>query len=240
MGYLERYLAGEHEQVWNELQALGPTVREQTNYSEAWEVALETMRRVRRNCERLISKLGGMGYVFGTYPDGSRGYYSEGPLVLPSAATRADSAELEKRAGHIPLSLAAFWQEVGSVDFVGMTSSWPRGLDPLVVYPPAGAIYDLDNWESLLEDGEVDESEQFEAGLAPDELHKDNISGGDAYAVALPNPAADFVLLNERHDLLFVSYLRLAILQWGGFPGLDDQTVRFAPLEELVAGLERF
>ena len=240
MGYLERYLTGEYEQVWNELQALGPAVREQPNYSEAWEVAVETMRRVRRNCERLVTKLGAMGYVFGTYPDGSRGYYSEGPLVPPSAATHADVADLEKQVGHIPLSLAAFWQEVGSVDFVGMNSSWPRGLDPLVVYPPAGAISDLDNWESLLEDGEVDESEQFEAGLAPDDLHKDNISGGDAYAAALPDPAADFVLLNERHSLLFVSYLRLAILQWGGFPGLDDQSVRFAPLEDLVAGLEPF
>jgi hypothetical protein len=111
-------------------------------------------------------------------------------------------------------------------------------LDPLVVYPPAGAISDLYNWESLLEDGDVDESEQFEAGLAPDDLHKDNIS--DAYAAALPNPAADFVLLNERHRLLFVRYLRLAILQWGGFPGLEAQPVQFRPLEDLVAGFEPF
>jgi hypothetical protein len=92
-------------------------------------------------------------------------------------------------------------------------------LDPLVVYPPAGAISDLYNWESLLEDGDVDESEQFEAGLAPDDLHKDNISGGDAYAAALPNPAADFELLNERLRLLFVHYLRIAIFAVGRVSG---------------------
>jgi len=35
MSYLERYLAGEHEQVWAELVALGPAVREEPVYSDA-------------------------------------------------------------------------------------------------------------------------------------------------------------------------------------------------------------
>ena len=50
--YLERYLAGEYEQVWSELQALGPAVRQKPYLAEARKVATETMRRVRRNCER--------------------------------------------------------------------------------------------------------------------------------------------------------------------------------------------
>jgi hypothetical protein len=44
----------------------------------------------------------------------------------------------------------------------------------------------------------------------------------------------------ERHDLLFVPYLRLAILRWGGFPGLEGRGIQFEPLETLVAELEPF
>lgn len=235
MNYLERYRNGEYEQVWNDLQALSQAVRQEPHYSLACEVAAETMRRVRRNCERLISRLRSAGYVFGVYPDGSRGYYTQGALVPLSDSMRADLTSLEEQVGPLPLSLVAFWQEVGSVDFVGRHPSWPGGLDPLVVYPPEAALSDLDS-----EEGEVNGSVQIEASLAPDDLHKDNISGGSPYSVALPDPSADFLFLNERHNLLFVPYLRLAILRWGGFPGLDAQGASFEPLGGLVADLEPF
>jgi len=125
MNYLERYINGEYEHVWSELQALGPAVRKEPHYSLAREVAAETMRRVRRNCEMIVSRLRALGYVFGVYPDGSRGYYTRGPLVPPSGETRADCASLEEQVGPLPISLVAFWQEVGSVDLVGMRSSCP-------------------------------------------------------------------------------------------------------------------
>src|SRR5215207_5390741 len=229
MNYLERYRNGEYEQVWNDLQALGPTVRHEPDYSQACEVASETMRRVRRNCERLVSRLRALGYVFGTFPDGSRRSYSVEPLLPPSDAMRTDCAELVEQAGPLPLSLLAFWQEVGAVDLVGMHPAWPDGLDPLVVDPPEGALSGL-----------YEEEEGFFVGLAPDDLHKDNTSGGDPYGLLLPNPSADFLFMYERHDLLFVPYLRLAILRWGGFPGLEGRGIQFEPLESLTAELEIF
>jgi hypothetical protein len=234
MNYLERYRNGEYEQVWDELRALGPAVRDEPHYSQAREVAAETMRRVRRNCELLVTRLRSLGYIFGTYPDGSTGYYTEGPLVPLTDANRAEMFELEEEAGPLPLSLVAFWKEVGSVDFVGMHPDWPNGLDPLVVIPPEGAL-------SLLyeEDGD-DESTKWFAGLSPDDIHKDNESGGDPYGVALPNSSADFEFVGECHNLPFVSYLRMAILRWGGLPGLDHSSVEVEPLAELVAGLEPF
>ena len=76
--------------------------------------------------------------------------------------------------------------------------------------------------------------------LAPDDLHKDNVSGGEPYGVGLPDPSADFPFFYESHNLLFVPYLRLAILRWGGFPGLDFSRERFKPLRELRKGLEPF
>jgi hypothetical protein len=234
MNYLERYRNGEHEQVWNELQALGPLIRQEPYVTPAQAVASETMRRVRRNCERLVSRLQSLGYVFGTFPDGTRRSYTADPLTRPSEQMRADCAELESEAGLLPLSLFAFWQEVGAVDLVGMHPAWPDGLDPLVVDPPEGAL------SFLFDEDEEDESLGRFAGLAPDDLHKDNTSGGDPYGVRLPNPAADFLFEYERHNLLFVSYLRMAILHWGGFPGLDGREIAFEPLGELVAGLEPF
>lgn len=236
MNYLERYRNGEYEQVWNDLQALGPAIRQEPHSSQAQAVAMETMRRVRRNCERLIARLRTLGYAFGTFPDGSRRSYKVEPLTPPSKAMQADMAELEAEAGPLPLSLTAFWQEVGAVDFIGMHPAWPDGLDPLVVDPPEGALSFLFDEE----DEEESESSGKFAGLAPDDLHKDNVSGGDPYGVRLPNPSADFLFVYERHGLLFVPYLRLAILRWGGFPGLEGQAVQFEPLSSLIAELEPF
>jgi hypothetical protein len=56
MIYLERYLVGEHEQVWAELVALGEAVRDEPVYSDALVVARETMRRARWNIETLIPR----------------------------------------------------------------------------------------------------------------------------------------------------------------------------------------
>ncbi len=233
MTYLERYRNGEYEQVWNDLQALGPAVRQSPHYTDAQEIAAETMRRVRRNCERLVSRLRALGYSFDKFPDGTRRSYVE-PLEAPSKAMRADCAELEKQAGPLPLSLAAFWQEVGAVDLVGRHASWTNGLDPLVVIPPEGAL------AMLYEEEGGEEGEQRFVGLAPDDLHKDNVSGGDPYGIHLPDPSADFKFVYERHDLLFVPYLRLAILRWGGLPGLDGRGIQFEPLGGLIEGLEPF
>ena len=229
MNYLERYQNGEFEQVWDDLQNLGASIRNEPYYTQAQEVATETMRRVRRNCERIISRLQTFGYVFGTFPDGTRRSYRAEPLTLPSNQMRADYEELESEAGPLPLSLIAFWQEVGAIDLVGMHPSWPDGLDPLVVDPPEGALSYLD-----------DEGEGIFVGLAPDDLHKDNTSGGDPYGLELPNPSADFIFMYERHNLFFVPYLRLAILRWGGLPGLEGRGIQFEPLDKLVADLELF
>lgn len=232
---LERYLAGEHEQVWIELLALEPSALDGANREAAMQVAVETMRRVRRDCEQIIDRLTSLKYTFGLYPDGSKGYYSMGALVTPDAEMLADLATVREAVGPLPLSLTAFWENVGWVTLVGMHSQWPRGLDPLVVDPPAAAISDLDDRDEI-----VQTRGHFEASLAPDELHKDNISGGDPYAVELPNAAADFVLLNERHHLHFVPYLRMAILAYGGFPGIENIQAKPDFFEMLRDGLEPF
>jgi hypothetical protein len=235
MTYLERYLNGEHEQVWDDLCALGSAVGHEPYAADALAVAIETMRRVQRNCARIVVRLQALGYIFGIYPDGTQGYYTDGPLVAPNDTTRSDYTTLHAQLGPIPLSLTAFWQEVGAVDLVGRHPAWPQVVDPLVVYAPEAALVDLDEW-----DEEQTASRQITVALAPDDLHKANISGGEPYSVALPNASADFVVLYERHKLSFVPYLRLALLKWGGFPGWEKQPMPFEARTDLVANLEPF
>jgi len=56
--------------------------------------------------------------------------------------------------------------------------------------------------------------------LAADVYHKDNISGGSAYALSITeNPAVDSILLNEPNETTFINYLRICF-DYGGFPGL--------------------
>ena len=233
--YLERYLRGEFEQVWTDLQELGEGVRQEPVYSQARKVAEETMRRVRLNCERVVGRLRLLDYNFGIYPDGSKGYFTSGSLVPLSESSRADMAVLDKSVGPLPISLVSFWEQVGSVDFVGMRSGWPAALDPLVVNGPEAAASEVDEMDLVIET-----HGHFEASLAPDCFIKDNISGGSPYAVKLPDPKADFLFRNERHNLLFVPYLRLAILRWGGFPGLDAGPAQLDALPALLDGLEPF
>jgi hypothetical protein len=235
MGYLERYIAGENEQVWTELQALGEAVRQEPAYEQARAVAGETMERVRRNCERIVNRLRSLGCQFGRYPDGRDRSFTFGPLRPPDGDSEGDLRRLEQAVGPLPISLVAFWQQVGSVDLVGWLPGWPTSLDPLVVERPATGVSELADMEFQLET-----HGHFEASLAPDVFHKHNVSGGAPYAVKLPDPAADFILRNEPHGVLFVQYLRLAILRFGGFPGLEGRTEELSVLPTLLEGLEPF
>ena len=54
--------------MWADLVALGAAVREEPLYSDAWAVACETMRRVRKNIELLIPRLDALDYRFAHPP----------------------------------------------------------------------------------------------------------------------------------------------------------------------------
>lgn len=71
--------------------------------------------------------------------------------------------------------------------------------------------------------------------LAPDELHKADISGG-THDVLLPDASADPVLLGARGrpGVTFVEYLRAAVAH-GGFPGWE---LNGLPLPEPLRALD--
>jgi hypothetical protein len=108
--YLERYRQGECEQVWAELLALGGQIREPRLYGEALSVAHEAMTRARANIELLVPRLTSLGYRF-AHPD---------RVFVPAAeGFRHLVAQVERRAGPLPLSLRAWCDVVGEVNFMG-------------------------------------------------------------------------------------------------------------------------
>jgi hypothetical protein len=218
----DRYIAGEHEKVWHELIALGPAVREDPHAADALAVAYETMRRVAANVIELNARLQALGYHA----------TSTQPHLPPGPKAHKQVARLEKAAGALPLSLRAFYEVVGAVDWIGEHPSLaPRtdsvAPDPLVVFPVDEAL-------ALCEDGVESIT------IAPNDLHKGNTSGGEPYEIEVPDLGADGKFLNERHELYFVEYLRL-VFRFGGFPGYDGIDRALPPeLASLSVGLIPF
>ncbi len=218
-----RYMAGEHAKVWHDLVELGPSVREDPHAADALAVAYETMSRVSANVSTITARLKAMYFE-----------KKEGTLHQPPAAkSRKLIPRLEKMAGTLPLSLRAFYDLVGGVDWTGHhTAIAPRNdtinPDPLVVFPIEIALQCCESGEG--------EGTIF---IAPDEVFKAGAGGGDAYEIDVPCLEADGKLRNERHDAYFVEYLRLAF-RFGGFPGYDGIETCPVALADLSRGLIEF
>ena len=142
----------------------------------------------------------------------------------------------------MPLSLRAWYEIVGEVDFVGGHKRLnPRGQDadvtpdPLKVDSIDGVLYE---YEAVKEN--VQFETQFLVPISPDELHKQGDSGGAPYSIAMPNLGADGALLNSSYHGTFVEYLRLAF-EWGGFPGWEgDDGAPMNEINQLKEGLLPF
>lgn len=267
--WLERYQQGFYREVYDELLAMQEQVFEQPVYQEAVLVARAMMRRVRSNIELLIPRLKALGYQF---VDGDWVSYwekREQEKSLLSAERQAEEDELfrifrapppetsslldelELRIGKLPLSVKAWYEEVGSVNFIGMhPDSVDRELsvelDPLFIVPVEYLMNQFpfstpQEWvEARDEDGTI------EIDLAVDADLKYNYSGSGAYSIKAPCPAFDttFDLIGYYESSpTFVNYLRTCF-QWGGMFGLstsfEDQEFTPEELEFLTKDLLPF
>ena len=233
--FLERYRSGDRAGVWNDLLNMGSAVRSEPIWEDARTVARETMERARHNVALLVERLTELEYRF-AFPDDV--------WRLPDKASLAELAAFERRHGPLPLSLYAWYEVVGSVDLRGdhpklgfyhrtdpasAERFWSRHWypDPLVVFPLGDQLVvddrdedDENRWPGLRTPG-LDRTQPLTLlTLAPDAIHKADISGSQAMEIWLPSPAAD-ALLNgsDWPGVPFVSYLR-ECFRWGSFPGL--------------------
>lgn len=160
----------------------------------------------------------------------------------PEPGTEDAIERIEREVGELPLALKIFWRRVGSVDLTAWYRTWRpveypwtacgEYPDPLVVYPASVAIQALDEF---LEDREerMRYGARYIVPIAPDDVHKDNVSGGMWYNVSVPAVADDPPLNDEQHRTTFVNYLELSV-RWGGFPGLERCADHDWPLRKLV------
>ena len=176
----------------------------------------------------LVARLRAEGFVFVRPED-----------VLPGTdpAVERQIRRIEKDIGAVPYAVAEFWRRIGSADLCGAHPVW-KGCeypDPLFVYPASAAIGELDDF---LDDRE----EPMKIGfpylipIAPDDYHKEDVSGGMWYNIDCPAIADDPPLNDERHTVTFTEYLGIA-LRLGGFPGLDRCPRHSWPVERLTEGL---
>jgi hypothetical protein len=217
--YLARYHAGEHAQVWAELQALGAGVRAEPIYGDARAVARETMRRVRRDIALLLARLDALGYAF--YADPAA--YTEAPwgtpgtrdypprLAAPDADAEGRLDEIERDLGPFPLALRAFYAVVGAVNLLGEPARAPAvgaDVDNSAISEGAGAapgwrsgteldplfIYGLRTtyaaWRGLREAG-AEERARYCPLLFPDFLGKYGLAGVGPVQVEFPGAGMD-------------------------------------------------
>jgi hypothetical protein len=148
----------------------------------------------------------------------------------PDKATAKQIARLEKLAGGpMPMSLRAWYEGVGGVSLMG---SHPL-LNPKQAnendLPDPLVMISLEEMLAMI-DGEG-EGDGVQIMVAPDALHKADISG-DGYYLRLPDRGADFVF-DDGSGVTFVNYLR-RVFAWGGFPGWEQAK---NPPRDLIAQL---
>ena len=226
-GWLDRYRDGEREQVWWELRQLGAAVREPRFEAEARDVCDEMARRARSNVEILVARLTAQGFRFHSNDADAAPVV---PLRPPGDEITELVAALEGEYGPIPFVVSSWMRIVGDVWLVGTHPEWPDSdhADPLVV-ELEGSRYQgystLDYWASEREAWQEESldavgSPGFVLPVAPDRLHKANISGGAPYGFRVPDGCADGLFVTD-HVGSFVSYLNL-VFAHGGFRGFSD------------------
>lgn len=237
--WLARYCEGERDVVWHELRQLGAQVRESAFADEAQAVCDEMAHRARRNIEVLIERLHEQGYHFHDNDD-------DATPVQPLTGPRPDAEQfvgwLEQTFGPIPMVLSSWVRIVGDVWMVGTHPEWETSAaaDPLVI-EVAGLRHPGDDVRAYLLDEfeqwpEYREGRPFELPIAPDHLHKDNVSGGAPYGLVLPDACADALIVTETATS-FVSYLQ-RVFATGGFPRPSRHPRQWAVTHALAAGLE--
>lgn len=215
-------------ETWSWNLALNGTAIDTKADIDAINFARKVMAFARQNVEILVNRLTTSGYRF----------TNERPFVPPANDVLSHLEDLSAAGVHFPIAFQAWLLEVGTVDLCGSHPDWPRSAyvgifdeksphsepwhtDPLVI--------DID-LPSFVERASDDPKNLDSIEIAPDDVHKANVSGGGPISVACTQPSFDSVLIGQQGSFTLLSYLRHAF-EWGGFPGFDF--IADAPTEML-------
>lgn len=228
--YHDRYLQGEHVQVWQELSAIGPAVRTEPLLEEALLVCREIVRRAHHNLRLLHQRLIELGYQF-----------AEEPVALVDAgpAAPAKLAAIEQELGTLPLIARVWYETIASVDF-RQADAQRSNQQEFRPYSP-GDIYGLGShpvlvfqsldrcraeWLELAAENEEFARHVAETGRGQDDLNPFGpflplggwASNCEPKGFNLPSLGVDDVIYDDGGGpITFVEELRRAF-RWGGFP----------------------
>ena len=226
MSFYQRYLNGEHSQVYNDIAKL----RQKAFLPEALEeidrLLTETFRRVWHNAHTVAYTLPQFGYRFNRW----RSSVVTPPLPDSDGYTRR-LAQTVQPFGFVPLSLQYFYRIVGEINFIWDYDGYPEipweYADPLCVFGIDSVLAEVENedggWLECAREMRA-ENPKCPIGLvfSPDDYHKDNVSGGNPYEIALsPKPGVDGKVLYAPQNIPFTDYLR-HIFANGGFGSRVD------------------
>jgi hypothetical protein len=179
--------------------------------------------RARQNIELIVERLSTAGFRFHTNDDAQTPVT---PYIPPTAAAAEHAAWLESRLGPVPMTLLSWVRLVGDVWLVGTHPQWAESAaaDPLVIdaegsrYPgePIRDYFEesVEGWKEWSRREPA--ADPFVLPLAPDRLHKQNVSGGAPFGVVVPDACADGLFAADTTQP-FVSYLNW-VFRNGGFP----------------------
>ncbi|TND07828.1 MAG: hypothetical protein FD123_2818 [Bacteroidetes bacterium] len=226
MTLYDRYINGQRKEVYQDIYALGQDAFLPENLADIEKVMTETFQRVAYNLDIIYAELKNVNYLFKTEPK----YNFEKPLHKPLPETGSLLDELDnavKPFGFVPLSLKHFYKIVGGVNFAwdyenNENFMW-KMADPIQI-ASLDAVVETVTEKSWREDIQqyVDDETSGTAflDLAADDLHKDNVSGGQVYAIQITSqPSIDSNFLNEPNNTTFINYLRICF-EYCGFPGI--------------------
>ncbi|GAA3958499.1 hypothetical protein [Mucilaginibacter dorajii] len=233
MNFYKRYLNGKDcNAVYNDIYSLGADAFNGTYFEDVNNVLIETFNRVAYNLDIIYHELQQTGYVLNTDSQ----FNFQRPLLKPLPDTDKLLITLDDVVngfGYVPYSLKLFYKIVGSCNFGWDYEANPNILwqlsDPLQINSLNDLLDEVTNedWKEYMNDILADGYEEFAyLDLAADYLHKDNISGGPAYAIQLTTePAIDNLFLNEPNQTTFINYLRIAMDNCG-FPGIKQSATQ--------------
>lgn len=226
MNFYDRYINGETTAVYDDISRIRLESLNEHERSDIINVLEETFNRVAYNLKVIHRELIHVGYQFKK----DCKYNFEKPCHPPLENTEYLLKKVEdavKEFGFVPLSLQYFYRIVGGVNFV-----WDFEADKECMWEMADPIQvaSLDSvWEEISHEYWKEDIQQYVDDenfgcafleLSADDLHKDNVSGGQPYALELTKkPSVDSNFLNEPNETTLINYLRICFENCG-FPGL--------------------
>lgn len=205
MTLYERYLNGETKSVYDDIHLLGNSAFTPAIFEDVENVLIETFKRVAYNLKVIFDELVLLDYPFKTHFT----YNFERPLIDPLRNVDDMLFQLEttfKPYGSIPIALKMFYKIVGACNFVADDASekpapW-HYADPIQILSLDNVVEEMTSEEHIEYLRQLYNDEGCVCiQLSADYLHKDNVSGGPAYAVPVTQqPAIDPLFLNEHHN----------------------------------------